>query len=198
MLQFSIEQLFGSKVRVRLLKLFLEHPAERFYVREITRLIKAHINSVRRELDNLTRLGLIILKTDEKAGAQANRHYFEIKSDFVLFTELRDLMLKAYVLLQIDFAKALEKQGDVSYLAFTGSFAGLKDCPTDLLIVGRVAKDKCAKLVKDLETELWRPINYTLMTPQEFDQRKKATDRFIYKILESQKTVLVDNLNRIP
>lgn len=195
MLQFSIEQLFGSKVRVRLLKLFLEHPAERFYVREITRLIKAHINSVRRELDNLTRLGLIILKTDEKAGAQANRRYFEVRPDFVLFIELRNLMLKADTLLQIDFAKALEKQGDIRYLAFTGNFVGLRDFPTDLLIVSRLAKDKCAKLVKDLEAELWRPINYTLMTPQEFDLRKKSTDRFIYKILESPKTVLIDNFS---
>lgn len=193
MLQFTLEQLFGSKVRVRILRLFLEHPTEKFYVREITRLIKAHIHSVRRELDNLVKLGLIVLRTDEKAGVQTNRRYFEVSQNFVLFSELRDLILRGHILLQMDFTRALKKLGDIYYLAFTGSFAGLRDCPTDLLIVGRLAKDKCAKLVKALEEELQRPINYTLMTPQEFDQRKKATDRFIYKILESPKTVLIDS-----
>jgi hypothetical protein len=44
-----IEQLFGSKTRVKLLKLFFSNPNRSFYVREITRTIDEQINSVRRE-----------------------------------------------------------------------------------------------------------------------------------------------------
>ena len=51
-----LEQLFGSRTRTKLLYLFLEHPEEAFFVREITRQIKERINSVRRELDNLEKL----------------------------------------------------------------------------------------------------------------------------------------------
>src|SRR3989338_1214084 len=51
----SLEHIFGSRVRVRLLKLFLEHPDDKFYVREITRCTRSHIHSVRRELGNLCR-----------------------------------------------------------------------------------------------------------------------------------------------
>ena len=45
-----IDQLFGSKTRVKLLELFYSNPNRSFYVREITRKIDEQINSVRREL----------------------------------------------------------------------------------------------------------------------------------------------------
>ena len=48
-----MEQLFGSKTRVKLLQLFFRNPNRAFYVREITRKIDEQINSVRRELANL-------------------------------------------------------------------------------------------------------------------------------------------------
>ena len=56
---FKIEQLFGSKTRARLLSLFLENSERCFYVRELTRRIDAQLNSVRRELQNLVRLGIV-------------------------------------------------------------------------------------------------------------------------------------------
>jgi predicted transcriptional regulator len=54
-----IEQLFGSKTRVKLLQLFMSNPNRSFYVREITRKIDEQINSVRRELANLLSIGII-------------------------------------------------------------------------------------------------------------------------------------------
>src|SRR6476646_6024673 len=54
-----VEQLFGSKTRVKLLSLFFNNPGRPFYVREITRKIDEQINSVRRELANLLSVGLV-------------------------------------------------------------------------------------------------------------------------------------------
>ncbi|MDP3244601.1 MAG: hypothetical protein Q8M83_02990 [bacterium] len=194
-MEFTVEQLFGSKVRLRLLRLFLENPEGKFYIREITRLIKAHIHSVRREISNLRRLGLIAAKEDDGSEAQTNRRYFEVNQKFLLFTELRNLILKSQVVLQADFARALQTKGEIAYLAFTGSFVSNSESPTDLFIVGKLARDECRKMVKFMEDELGRAINYTLMTPHEYEQRKKLTDRFIYQILENNKIVLIDHLN---
>ena len=58
-----IEQLFGSKTRVKLLQLFYSNPNRSFYVREITRKIDEQINSVRRELSNLLNIGIITSET---------------------------------------------------------------------------------------------------------------------------------------
>src|SRR5476651_2114657 len=74
-----IEQLFGSKTRVKLLHLFYTNPNRSFYVREITRKVDEQINSVRRELANLLSIGII---TSE---ANNNRLYYEVNQDYDLY-----------------------------------------------------------------------------------------------------------------
>src|ERR1700751_5100280 len=75
-----IEQLFGSKTRVKLLQLFYSNPNRSFYVREITRKIDEQINSVRRELSNLLSIAIITSdNTNNKLYQEANQtdEYFE-------------------------------------------------------------------------------------------------------------------------
>jgi hypothetical protein len=77
-----IEQLFGSKTRVKLLQLFMSSPNRSFYVREITRKIDEQINSVRRELSNLLSIGIITSDTNN------NRLYYEVNQDYEYYNPL--------------------------------------------------------------------------------------------------------------
>jgi predicted transcriptional regulator len=70
-----VDALFGSKTRVKLLHLFLNHPGQSFYVREITRLVDEQINSVRRELSNMLEVGVILSNTAD------NKLYYEVNHD---------------------------------------------------------------------------------------------------------------------
>ncbi len=72
-----IEQLFGSKTRVKLLQLFYKNPKRSFYVREITRKIDEQINSVRRELANLLSIGIITSDNSD------NKLYYEVNQKFL-------------------------------------------------------------------------------------------------------------------
>ena len=56
-----------------------------------------------------------------------------------------------------------------------------------MLLVGKVNKVKLVKLIKELEFELGREINFTLFNPQEFKYRRDITDIFLYGILEGKK-----------
>src|SRR5438477_11347083 len=78
-----IEQLFGSKTRVKLLQLFYSNPNRSFYVREITRKIDEQINSVRRELANLLSIGIIASDTTN------NRLYYEVNQSYEFYEPLR-------------------------------------------------------------------------------------------------------------
>src|ERR1700760_3352624 len=71
-----IEQLFGSKTRVKLLHLFYSNPSRAFYVREITRKVDEQINSVRRELANLLNIGIITSESNN------NRLYYEVNQTY--------------------------------------------------------------------------------------------------------------------
>lgn len=198
-----LEHLFGSKARVKLLRIFLNHPENSYYVRELTRLTKLQINAVRRELDNLQKLGLIVTFKQEKEGVKIKRarrnkqekKYFQINASHVLFPELKALMLKAQLLLEHDMTSRIAKMGAIKYLALTGIFVGFIGAPTDLFVVGNIKKDRLLKLVRQFELELNYEINFTLMTPSEYKYRKDITDRFLYSILENKKIVVVDNLD---
>src|SRR5271165_5774906 len=80
-----IEQLFGSKTRVKLLQLFYSNPNRSFYVREITRKINEQINSVRRELANLLSIGIISSDTNN------NRLYYEVNQKYEYYRALSEI-----------------------------------------------------------------------------------------------------------
>src|SRR5690349_8829602 len=80
-----IEQLFGSKTRVKLLQLFYGNPNRSFYVREITRKIDEQINSVRRELANLLSIGIIASDTTN------HRLYYEVNQEYEFYKPLKTI-----------------------------------------------------------------------------------------------------------
>jgi len=187
-----LEQLFGSHTRMKLLQLFLSNPEEKYFVRELTRMLDSQINAIRRELENLSDLGIIFLV--ESNESEANRKFYQSNTKFVLFPELKSIFQKSQFLLEKKFAKALKKIGKIYYLALMGTFVGDKNIPTDLLIVGNINKKKFAKVLKSFEKELRREINYTLLDKEEFDYRRSVADRFLYSLLDAEKIVMVDEI----
>ena len=85
--------------------------------------------------------------------------------------------------------------GNISYLALTGTFTGEAEAPTDVLVVGKVNRDRLSALIRSFEKEVGKEINYTVMTAQEFTYRKDVTDRFLYSILESKKLTVIDTIS---
>jgi hypothetical protein len=197
-----LEQLFGSRTRVLLLRLFLDHEDDVYFVREITRLLGSQVNSVRRELENLESFGLlkVVPAPSDAEGEDVNevdkqKKYYGLNKEFVLYTELRSLFLKARLLIEKDLVERMQKLGRIQYLALTGLFVGLPDWPTDIFIVGQVTKEKIKRLIRHFEKELQQEINYTVMTKQEFLYRREVTDRFIFSILENKKIVVIDTIS---
>src|ERR1700750_1425673 len=101
-----VEQLFGSKTRVKLLQLFYSNPNRSFYVREITRKIDEQINSVRRELSNLLSIGII------KSNADNNRLYYEVDQEYEYYQPLAMIFggLKAPIAPEKTSKKASKEQ----------------------------------------------------------------------------------------
>ncbi len=186
-----LEQLFGSTTRVKLLRLFFSNTEQSYFVRELTRKIGQRINSVRQELKNLEEIGIV-----QQVDKNRKKYYTLIKS-FPLFNELKSLILKAQLLLEKDFAQAIDRIGQVRYLALTGQFVGQTDITTDILIVGKVNRLKLRKLLHKFQEYYEHDINYTVMSSKEFEYRRQLTDRFLYGILENKKIVIIDKLPKL-
>lgn len=194
-----LEQLFGSRTRVKLLRMFLNNPQQPYYLRQLAREVGAQLNSVRREVANLLDLGIINqhFTADPKAapkGGEAVKKYYAANTTYLLYGELRSLLMKAQLLVEKSFVGKLKSIAKVHYLALMGTFVGIDGGSTDLLLVGTVNRSKLASVVRELERELNRTINYTVMSLAEYRYRHDITDRFLYEILEGKKIVVIDRL----
>lgn len=196
-----LEHLFGSKTRVKLLSLFLRHPDEAIFVRELTRRVGTQINAVRREIANLARFGLITevvedgMSEDGHKRPGLKRKYYRVNRSFSLLPEITALIVKAQVMLEQELDKHLLQVGDVRYLAFLGLFMGKAGAPVDIFMVAeKVDKKTVDKILAQTEQDLGVEIRYSLMTLEEFRYRKDITDRFLYAILEAPKNIVVDKL----
>ncbi len=183
-----LEQLFGSRTRAKLLHLFLENVSRSFFVREICRAINERINSVRRELDNLEKFGLITFQTKEQ------KKFYQINQDFPVYNELKALIAKSKLLAQRILDQKAQKLIGLRYLALTGQFTDEENVQTDVLLVGRIPREALEKFIKELEKIYRREIRYTYFSTQEFNLRKDLTDKFLYSIINSNKVVLVNKL----
>lgn len=183
-----LDRIFGSRTRVKLLRIFLTNPNNNYYVRELTRKIRERINSVRRELDNLEKIELISHHED------GQKKYYRVHTDFVLYPELKALILKSQLIVERNLGKSLSNIGQVSYLALTGIFTGVTEAQTDILIVGKVNRVRLKRLVQQFHKDLDQKVRYTVMSKKEFEYRNDLTDKFLYTILENKKIVIADKI----
>lgn len=191
-----IEQLFGSKTRVKLLQLFLGNPNRAFYVREITRKINEQINSVRRELSNLLSIGIISSDTNN------NRLYYEVNQNYEHYGALSSMFgigspkvtakQPAVAGKEPDELHELKALGRVDVALFTGQFTRDETSGVDLLIVGDINQSKLAKYITQLEAKEGKEIRYTVMSDADFNYRRQVKDRFLSNVLASKKQVLID------
>ena len=180
------------------MSLFLNHPEQAYFIRELTRIIDTQINAVRREIDNLIKIGMII-ETDEGGDDDAKRpglkrKYYIVNKQFPLLNEIQSLMSKSHFLMERRLDSEIIENGDVKYLAFLGSFIG-KEGPVDLFIVGEIEKEKLAQVVQKAEQHLGFVVNFTCMSEQEYVYRKDIADRFLLSVFNAPKHVAIDKLN---
>ncbi|HSX06108.1 MAG TPA: winged helix-turn-helix domain-containing protein [Candidatus Saccharimonadia bacterium] len=193
-----IEQLFGSKTRVKLLQLFYSNPNRSFYVREITRKIDEQINSVRRELANLLNTGIITSDTSN------NKVYYEVNQRYEFYSPLQEIFgggakprrttraAKTAELPLSDETADLKALGNVEIAALMGQFTRDDSAGIDVLIVGNVNQNALAKYVTELERQEGKDLRYTVFSLDDFTYRLQIKDRFMDNVLRSKKQVLLD------
>lgn len=179
-----LKELFSSKARVKLLTTFLLNPDEEFFIRELTRKLDEQINSIRRELDNLKKIGLL------KSRLKNRKKYYYTNKDFIIFPELRDIFLKA-MNSDADLIRKITKLGEVELLMLSGYFVG-KESNVDLLVVGNIDKAKLQDVLSKQTSEK-EDIKFTSMTKKDFLYRLECKDRFIKDFVSDDKVIIAIN-----
>lgn len=179
-----LKQLFTSETRVKLMTLFLLHPDDEYFIREITRKLNEQINSIRRELDNLKKIGLL------KSKSKNRKKYYIVDKNFIAFHELKSIILKSMSDNET-IARKLTKCGDIDLLVMSGVFVD-KPSSVDLLIVGNIDKEKLADILNH-EIDTKKQVKYSLLLRDDFLYRLKCKDKFITEILTDPSNIVAIN-----
>jgi len=182
-----LEDLIISRVRVKILQLFYLSPGKIYHVREIVRRTEEEINAVRRELAHLEKAGLM------SKERRANRLFYMLRKDYPLYYDLLELLEKTKGL-GSEIIKNKLKLGKIKFAMISGRFS--RAIPrtgndVDLLVVGRVVLPELSQIVRREEVKRENEINYTVMSEEEFEFRKRRRDPFIIEILKGSRIMII-------
>jgi len=184
----DLGNIITSKVRIKILELFFSNPKELYHVRGIVREVGEEINAVRRELSKLETDGLL------KKEPRGNRVYYYLRPEHPFFGDLVSMVAKTKGL-GASLIENKGKIGKVSFVMFSGKFTRLigrkAEDAVDILVVGEVVLPELAALIRTEESKRNKEINYTVMSREEFDFRKKRRDPFLLGILAGSRVMII-------
>jgi len=184
-----LEQLFDSPLKVKLLRLFLRNPEEKFTLKEISKRTKSDSRQCIAQIKKLLNIDFL------EAQVRKKRKVYFVNPNFDFYNELRTLVLKSPSASKKKILSKLKKIGKIKLAVLSGVFVNLENARADMLIVGNyIKKKKLTRLIKDLEAEVGKEIDYVIMGPEEFQYRYDMYDRFLRDILERPHEKLINKL----
>lgn len=179
----TIEKLFGSRIRAKILGWLFTHTDESYFVRQLSSILQEDPTNLSRELASLEKMGILI------SSREGNLKRFRVNRDCSFLEEMKSFVLKT-----IGIAGQLRSAlGGINGLNFafiygsiaTGNENALSD--VDLFVIGEVNLDELDKLMNVLEEKLGRTINYVFYNKEEFKEKKRKKDGFIMDVLKGEK-----------
>lgn len=183
----NMEELFISKVRVKLLQLFLSSSEPLIHVREIVRRVSEEINAVRRELLRMEKFGLVASEW------RANRRLYHFRKDYIFYPQLLGFVVKSTGVGGA-IIKNRNKLGRIKFAMIATRF--VKSAPSgtedvDILIVGQIVLPELQSIISNEQAIREQEINYSYMDEAEFNFRVKRRDPFILRVIIQPKIMLI-------
>jgi len=180
-----------SKIRQDLLTLFFTNPSQRYYLRELHRILGYSAGSIRRELLRFQKDDLF---NTQRVGTLL---YYSINSKHPLYKELKSIVSKT-VGVEGSLKKVLSSLDNIKIAFIYGSFATKREkaaSDIDLMIIGEPNTSLLNEKIRELEKGLKREINQTIYSLKEYKAKKKAKSGFILDLLRNPKIMLIGKKN---
>jgi DNA-binding transcriptional regulator YhcF (GntR family) len=163
--------LIASKTRIKLLTRFFFNPETRSYLRALAKEFNVSTNSVREELNQLTKTGLLeSLKNGRNVFYRANKKH-------PLFPELKSMVAKVMGLDQV-IDSIVTRLGDLELAFLLDDYAEGKDTGImDLLLVGNIDQYHLNDLSRKTERYIKRKIRSLVLSREEYDELKPKLEK---------------------
>ena len=186
-----VEILFGA-YRRQILALLLLRPDKSFHGREIARLTEVPVGSLHRELKLLTETGLL------RRMPMGNQVRYQAEQRCAIYPELAGIFWKTTGLANVlrDLLAPLHKQ--ITLALIFGSVAGgnaRTNSDVDLLVIGSVSFTDVVEACHAGTLRLHREVNPVVMSDSVFQAKHLQHDRFISRVANEEKIILIGDTN---
>ena len=165
-----LDSLVTSKTRIKLLLKFFINPETKAYLRELAKEFGESTNSVRLELNRLTKANLL------KSQNRGRTILYNANTDHTLFKDIQSIALK-YVGIDRIAVNMVQSLGDVKSAYIIGDYAKGKDSGIiDLVLIGEINQGILQQLVEKTEKLINRKIRPVILTKKEFKKLIKPLD----------------------
>ncbi|WP_319525631.1 winged helix-turn-helix domain-containing protein [uncultured Desulfosarcina sp.] len=162
-MQNLLTGLISSRTRIKLLVRFFFNPDTKSYLRELAKEFNLSTNSVREELNQLTKTRLL---KSEKSGRQI---YYTANKEHRLFPELKSMVGKVLGLDQV-IEGIVNRLGDLEVAYLLDDYAEGRDTGiVDLLLVGEINSYHLNDLSRKTERYINRKIRTLVMSREELE-----------------------------
>ena len=159
--------LIASKTRIKLLIRFFFNPKTSSYLRELSKEFNLSTNSVREELNQLTKTGFL---NSEKNGRQV---HYSANQKHPLFPELKSMVGKILGIDQV-IDGIVSRLGDLERAYLIDDYACGKDSGiVDLVLVGDIDQYHLNDLSRKTERYIKRKIRSLVLNHEEFKNFKQ-------------------------
>jgi predicted nucleotidyltransferase/predicted transcriptional regulator with HTH domain len=177
-----------SEARRRLLAYYFTNPTACHHLRDLAERLSIDPSNLSKELRRLERDGLF---QSEISGRQK---YFRLNREYALFDEVRRIVGKTIGAATV-IGESFKKIEGIDGAYLYGSFAeNQQDAASDVdvLVIGIPHEEILAQAIRKLERLLGREINYTVLTPKEFESRRAHKDAFLENVWHNKHISLID------
>src|ERR1700724_913984 len=178
-----------SKARQQLLAYYFTNPTSRHHLRDLAERLRIDPSNLSKEWGRLEREGLF---RSEVSGRQK---YFQLNREYPLFHEVRKIVTKTIGAAPM-MAQTLKRIEGINEAYLYGSFASNQQdtaSDIDVLVIGAPREEVLAQVMRKLERQLGREINYTVLTPKEFGSRRARKDAFLENVWHHKRIPLVSS-----
>ena len=154
--------LISSKTRIKLLVRFFFNPQTQSYLRELSKEFNVSSNSVREELNQLTKTSLL------KSERQGRNVYYQANTDHTLSPELKSMVSKVMGIDRV-IDGIVTRLGDLERAYLIDDYAEGKDTGIiDILMVGNIDQYHLNDLSRKTERYIKRKIRTLVLSRDEF------------------------------
>jgi len=191
-----LAKLFGSQARVRIMRLFLLNSGN-FEIAEIVSHSRVTRANVRKEINALMSLDFIRQKTITKEGARGGKKkvsVWSLNNHFPYLQPIKEILIDPDLLIQEDLIARFKQVGRMKLLIVAGVFIGKEKSRADLLLVAdKIKKTLLNQVIKGLEAEIGKELNYVVFDSKEFKYRLDMYDKLVCDIIDKPHEKLFDS-----